>query len=73
MAIIKCPECGHQISDMAASCPNCGIRIQGNIQKCPHCGNVYIKGQPVCPVCHMAPDTPASQGNPDFTPQGNLA
>lgn len=73
MAIIKCPECGHQISDMAASCPNCGIRIQGNIQRCPHCGSVYLKGQPVCPVCHMAPDTPASQGNTAFTPQGNQA
>lgn len=24
MALIKCPECGKEISDMAETCPNCG-------------------------------------------------
>jgi len=24
MALIKCPACGHEISDEAVSCPNCG-------------------------------------------------
>ncbi len=24
MALIKCPECGKEISDKAISCPNCG-------------------------------------------------
>jgi uncharacterized membrane protein YvbJ len=24
MALIKCPECGHEVSDEALSCPNCG-------------------------------------------------
>lgn len=28
MALIKCPECGKQISDQAASCPNCGMPRQ---------------------------------------------
>lgn len=32
MAIIKCPECGKEISDKATSCPNCGFPL--------------IKGQP---------------------------
>lgn len=27
MALIKCPECGREISDKAASCPNCGVPI----------------------------------------------
>ncbi len=27
MALIKCPECGKEISDKAASCPNCGCPI----------------------------------------------
>lgn len=27
MAMIKCPECGRMVSDMAASCPNCGYPI----------------------------------------------
>lgn len=28
MALIKCPECGKEISDSAASCPNCGCPIR---------------------------------------------
>lgn len=24
MALIKCPECGKEISDKASACPNCG-------------------------------------------------
>lgn len=55
MAIIKCPECGHQISDKASICPVCGVKIGNNIIKCPHCGNVYLKDQPTCPVCHQSP------------------
>lgn len=29
MAIIKCPECGRQISDKAPTCPSCGVEIAG--------------------------------------------
>lgn len=28
MAMIKCPECGHEISDKADKCPNCGNPIK---------------------------------------------
>ena len=28
MALIKCPECGHDVSDTAASCPSCGYGIK---------------------------------------------
>ncbi|MBO4785516.1 MAG: zinc-ribbon domain-containing protein, partial [Prevotella sp.] len=38
MAIIKCPECGHQVSDRAPLCPSCGVEIAGNIKKCAKCG-----------------------------------
>lgn len=27
MALTKCPECNHEISDMAPACPNCGCPI----------------------------------------------
>lgn len=27
MALIKCPECGKEISDKASACPNCGITM----------------------------------------------
>ncbi len=26
MALLHCPECGHDVSDRAAACPNCGYR-----------------------------------------------
>lgn len=29
MALIKCPECGNQVSDKAATCPHCGVAIAG--------------------------------------------
>lgn len=32
MAIIKCPECGKEVSDKAASCPNCGCPIHQSAQ-----------------------------------------
>ena len=51
MAIIKCPECGHQISDKAPICPNCGVEIAGKIAKCPQCGEIYLKSETVCPHC----------------------
>lgn len=28
MALIKCPECGKEISDRAVSCPHCGYPIK---------------------------------------------
>lgn len=52
MAIIKCPECGRQISDKAPVCPNCGVEIAGKIIKCPQCGEIYFNNQEVCPNCH---------------------
>ena len=52
MAIIKCPECGHQISDKAPVCPSCGVEIAGKVTKCPNCGEVYFKDQEMCPNCH---------------------
>lgn len=60
MAIIKCPECGHQISDRAESCPICGVRIKGNIVRCSQCGNIYLKELNACPSCHHVLSTPDS-------------
>ena len=52
MAIIKCPECGHQVSDHAKTCPSCGVDIAGNIVRCPECGELTFAYQDVCPNCH---------------------
>ena len=51
MAIIKCPECGHQISDKAPTCPSCGIEIAGKVVTCSKCGTTYMKAQDNCPNC----------------------
>lgn len=31
MALIKCSECGKEVSDKATSCPNCGCPINSEI------------------------------------------
>ena len=45
MALIKCPECGKQISDMAKSCPHCGYakNINQNTNKKPKTNNLKSK------------------------------
>lgn len=55
MAIIKCPECSHHVSDKAPVCPNCGVEIAGKIIQCPFCGETYFKNESICPHCHKGP------------------
>ena len=51
MALIKCTECGQDISDKAKKCPQCGAPVErmvscsecgtqmrGNVKTCPNCG-----------------------------------
>ena len=52
--IIKCPECGHQVSDRAKTCPSCGIDIAGKITRCPDCGEYIFKDDRECPNCHCS-------------------
>ena len=33
MSLIKCPECGAEISDKAETCPNCGYGVQTHYTK----------------------------------------
>lgn len=35
MAMIKCPECGKDVSDKAKVCPNCGVKIKRKSKKIP--------------------------------------
>lgn len=51
MAIIKCPECGHEVSDQASQCPFCGVQIENNIIPCPDCGKILLKNVKTCPNC----------------------
>lgn len=49
MALIKCPECGKEISDKAASCPNCVAVVKKKF--CQHCGKAIDDDCVVCPKC----------------------
>lgn len=52
--IIKCPECGHQVSDRARTCPSCGVDIAGKVTRCPDCGEYIFKDDHECPNCHCS-------------------
>ena len=50
MALIKCNECGHEVSDKASVCPNCGNPIRdGHV--CCECGTIITEGLSTCPNC----------------------
>lgn len=50
MALIKCSECGHMISDKAVSCPQCGAPVEKKIQ-CTECGEFVFDNSVDCPNC----------------------
>lgn len=72
MAIIKCPECGHQISDKAPVCPSCGVEISGKITRCTECGEVYFRSDVVCPHCHKPNSTGAMNRQSQNTTQETM-
>ncbi len=54
MALIKCPECGKEISDQAPACIHCGYPLNKTVQS----GNFTYSGggnptsnAPRCPTC----------------------
>lgn len=53
MALIKCPECGKEISDTVNRCINCGYEIKKSpqYQKCPECGRDIIDTTRPCSYC----------------------
>lgn len=53
MALIKCPECGKEVSDNAVNCPNCGFSLNStsNQKFCKHCGEKIDKDCIICPKC----------------------
>lgn len=60
MALIKCPECGRDVSDKAKSCPNCGFPVEeieapmDKEQFCPYCGDTLrLEEGAYCLSCGM--------------------
>lgn len=68
--LIKCPECGHQVSEKAPVCPTCGVEIAGKITRCQNCGEVYFTNESVCPACHQ-PAAPYVAPRRPTTPEPN--
>ena len=50
MALIKCPECGENISDKAKNCIHCGYPLKER-QYCPYCGKENSKDSILCEFC----------------------
>ena len=50
MALIKCSECGKEISDKAKTCPNCGNAVTTYV-KCSDCGERFVSSDLSCSNC----------------------
>ena len=57
MALIKCPECGNNVSEYAAHCPHCGFNIAEELKEyvCPDCGQIVKGKKNPCPNCDCPP------------------
>lgn len=53
MALIKCPNCGTDVSDKAKQCPNCGeiLQTQKIAKVCEECGYELDDNVTICPKC----------------------
>lgn len=62
MALIKCPECGKEVSDKAKKCIHCGQPLVDEVAiidkvKCSNCGNIISDDAPLvwkCTSCNKA-------------------
>ncbi len=50
MALIKCKECGQEISDTAKTCPHCGAAVVKDVF-CVKCGTKVPENVKFCPSC----------------------
>lgn len=63
MALIKCPECGKEISSYAKECNQCGYPLSSNLEKddyiyiCPKCAMIYssdeLNADKECRFCNI--------------------
>lgn len=75
MALIRCSECGKEVSDKANKCPNCGCPIStGNMtheqtERCPNCGGENSAGSDYCDYCGIRLTTYKNHSNTSNTTQ----
>ncbi|MDO4961227.1 MAG: zinc ribbon domain-containing protein [Eubacteriales bacterium] len=56
MALIKCPNCGEEVSEKAEKCIHCGADIlrpepEPEIIRCEDCGEILSETDTICPKC----------------------
>lgn len=52
MGLMKCPDCGREISENTKQCPYCGSPFENeNLMSCPSCGHSVSKKANACPNC----------------------
>jgi len=51
MALIKCPECNHSVSNSADYCPKCSTDIQSHLKKLRVIEEAEIRKNAKCPEC----------------------
>lgn len=58
MALLKCTNCGHDVSEYAEACPECGMSVsemkkelETEILQCPECGSDVLETAEVCSNC----------------------
>ncbi len=61
MALVSCPECQHEVSDLALACPQCAYPYPGKrgvseekLHHCSECGGVISKKAQSCPHCGIS-------------------
>ena len=67
MALVRCGECGSDVSDKAAACPKCGAPIRAAVKadtgrRCPFCSTPVAVGASVCPGCQAWYSRPSRVG-----------
>lgn len=45
MALITCPDCGRNVSDVAPACPACGRPLKSAVPPCRKCGGALLPGR----------------------------
>ena len=73
MSLIKCPECGHEVSTKAPQCPHCGVPILHNVKRCPVCNTLVLMDVEQCPNCQTRfMVAKADEATESQQPQDNL-
>lgn len=70
MALIKCSECGRDVSDKASSCPHCGNPLTPKIF-CEDCGSELSSNDKSCPKCGCPITAKQDTATPNVQPTTN--